>query len=213
MSVPRSAQLRLWTRKIHNYLGLYFLFFIWLFALSGLLLNHSKWPMGQFWNERVEKTSERAISPPSSTGDVAMALELMTQLSITGEVGETRRSPQGERLDFQVVRPGQNFRVEVRLDSARAKVTEIRLNAWGVMDALHKFTGVAMDDGRTRDWMLTRVWSLAMDAVAIGLVLLVLGGLYLWYRLPAKRLPGLAVLAAGVACCAFFLFGLGVLFG
>ena len=90
----------------------------------------------------------------------------------------------------------------------------LKLNAWGVVDALHKFTGVKMDEPAiTRDWILTRIWSLAMDAVALGLVLLVLGGLYLWYRLPAKRLPGLAVLAAGIACCAFFLFGLGVWFG
>ena len=109
-----------------------------------------------------------------------------------------------------VVKPGHVFRVETRLDSAHARVTEIRLNAWGVLDALHKFTGVRMDQpDRRREWILTRIWSFAMDALAVGLVILVCSGLYLWYRLPAKRATGLAALVVGVACCAFFLYGWG----
>ena len=99
-----------------------------------------------------------------------------------------------------------------RASTARARVGEIRLNAWGVLDALHKFTGVKMDEpARTRDWLWTRVWSLAMDALAVGMAILVLSGVYLWLRLPAKRRPGLVALALGVACCAFFLYGLGAL--
>ncbi len=101
--------------------------------------------------------------------------------------------------------------MRARLDSAYATVTEIRLNVWGVMDALHKFTGVKMDDPIvTRDCILTRVWSLAMDALSLGLVALVLSGLYLWYRLPGSRTPGVAVLVPAIAGCAFFLYGLGV---
>ena len=29
-----------WNRRVHFYLGLYLLFFTWLFAFTGLLLNH-----------------------------------------------------------------------------------------------------------------------------------------------------------------------------
>ena len=32
-----------WNRKFHYYLGLYFLFFLWLFSLTGLMLNHQQW--------------------------------------------------------------------------------------------------------------------------------------------------------------------------
>ncbi|MEJ7810239.1 MAG: PepSY-associated TM helix domain-containing protein [Gemmatimonadaceae bacterium] len=208
----RTARVRVWTRKLHNYLGLSLLLFLWLFAVSGLVLNHSMWSVAKFWTARREATTERVIRAPTVTGDVAIAAELMRQLGIVGEVGETRRVPDGGRFDFQVVRPGRVVRVDARLDSARARVTEIRLNAWGVLDALHKFTGVVMDEPvRTRDWVLTRIWSLAMDALAVGMVVLVLSGLYLWYRLAEKRRPGLVALALGVACCAFFLYGLGVL--
>lgn len=208
----RELRIRAWTRRLHNYVGLYLLLFLWLFSVSGLVLNHSAWSAARFWDARQEATAERAIRAPVVTGDVAMAAELMRQLGIVGEVGETKRHPDGARFDFQVVKPGQVFRVETRLDSARARVTEIRLNAWGVVDALHKFTGVKMDEpARTRDWMWTRVWSLAMDALALGLAFLVLSGLYLWYRRAETRRSGLVALVAGLACCAFFLYGMGVL--
>jgi hypothetical protein len=208
----RSARLRAWTRKLHNYLALYLLLFLWLFSVSGLVLNHSKWSVSRFWDARQESTTERAIRAPAATGDAAMAAELMRELALVGEVGETRRNADGARFEFQVVKPGRVYRVEARLDSARAHVTEIRLNAWGVLDALHKFTGVRMDQpALTRDWLLTRLWSLAMDAVALGLVVLVLSGVYLWYRRGDARRGGLVAIAFGVACCAFFVYGLGVL--
>lgn len=207
-----SARTRIVTRKLHNYLGLYLLLFLWLFAASGLVLNHSKWPVSQFWKVRVETESHRAIHVPGARGDIAMASDLVAQLGLVGEVGETKRASDDMHFDFQVVKPGRVYRVRARLDSAYATVTEIRLNVWGVMDALHKFTGVKMDDpAQTRDWILTRVWSLAMDALALGLVALVLSGLYLWYRLPGSRTPGILVLVLATASCAFFLYGLGVI--
>jgi hypothetical protein len=33
----------LWNRRLHYYLGLYLLFFSWLFVFTGLLLNHPRW--------------------------------------------------------------------------------------------------------------------------------------------------------------------------
>lgn len=207
-----ATRLKVGTRKLHNYLGLYFLLFLWLFAGSGLVLNHSKWSVAQFWKARRETTAERPIRVPTSTGDAGAVADVMRQFAIVGEVNEVTRDSTG-RFDFQVVRPGHVWRVEARLDSARARVTTIELNAWGVLDAMHKFTGVSMDDpSRTRDWALTRLWSFAMDALSLGLIVLVASGVYLWYRFPEKRRVGFVALALGVASCAFFLFGLGARF-
>ena len=200
-----TARLRLWTRRLHTWVGLYLLLFLWLFSASGLVLNHSKWTVAQFWKARRESTAERVIEVPDATGDVVIAHALMRQLAIVGEIGEMRRRPDGA-FDFQVVKPGQIVHVEARLDSARARVTTTRLNVWGVLDALHKLTGVKLDQPeQRRDWMLTWIWSAAMDALALGLVFLVVSSLYLWFRLPAKRRAGLIALAFGIACCALFL--------
>lgn len=209
----RSIRTRVWIRKLHNYLGLYFLLFLWLFSISGLVLNHPHWTAAGFWKARDEATLVQTVRRPVSTGDIAAASELMTQLGIVGEIADTKRSPDGERFEFQVVRPGLVFRVVAQLDSGQAHVTRIHLNAWGVADALHKFTGVKMDDPqRTRDWALTRIWSLAMDALSVGLLILVASGSLLWWRLPQKRGAGMVALSLGLVCCAFFLYGFGTRF-
>lgn len=203
------AGARPWIRKVHNFLGLYLLLFLWLFSVSGLLLNHPRWSPHRFWEARRETVSERAIQVPAVGGDGEIATALVSQLGIVGEIAETRRHPDEDRFDVQIVRPGRVVRVEARLAARTAKVTDIRLNTWGVMDALHKFTGVRMDDPtRTRDWWLTRIWSVVMDALAIGLVVLVLSGVLLWCQLTDKRRAGLVALTAGLFCCAFLLYGM-----
>jgi hypothetical protein len=63
-----------------------------------------------------------------------------------------------------------------------------------------------------RDWVLTRIWSLAMDGLSIGLLVLVASGLLLWWRLPQRRAAGIFALTLGLICCAFFLYGLGTRF-
>lgn len=215
---PRAArsggQLRKWTRRLHFYLGLYLLLFVWLFSLSGLFLNHPEWKLTHsFWDQRQESSYQRPIASPRATGDLAIARDLMRQLEIAGEVDQIKRSPGDDAFSFRVAKPGQSFNVDASLDSGTVTVSRIDLNAWGVLSGLHTFTGVSMNDpDRERDWALTMIWSLAMDAVALGLMILVFSGLYLWYRLKQKRMLGLLVLAAGTACCAFFVLGLARVF-
>lgn len=206
-----SVELRSWTRRLHYYLGLYFLLFIWLFSLTGLLLNHSDWGFAEFWPQRRQATVEREINPPDATDDLAMARDLLRQLGMMGEIQETSLSPEGNRLTINVGRPGQTFSVEADFAARRAIVTETRLNGWGVAQTLHTFTGVSLDNpGRTRDWAVTTLWALAMDALSVGLIALVVTGIYLWYRLPKKRLGGVLALAMGTFCVGFFLFGLSL---
>jgi hypothetical protein len=82
-----------------------------------------------------------------------------------------------------------------------------------VMRALHAFTGVQMDDPRnSRDWVLTTVWAYSMDAVAAGIIFMVLSSLYMWFRLPQKRISGAFVLGLGTLLCGCFCVGLRWLF-
>ena len=79
--MPSSASktFEFWNRRLHYYLGLYFLFFLWLFAFTGLLLNHSTWHFAQYWPERVETSYERPIEPLGGADDGARAQEVMRQ--------------------------------------------------------------------------------------------------------------------------------------
>jgi hypothetical protein len=66
-----------------------------------------------------------------------------------------------------------------------------------------------MDDARNkRDWVLTSVWAFAMDAVAAGLILMVLSSFCMLYELRQKRVFGAIVLALGFLSCGLFCAGL-----
>ena len=133
----------------------------------------------------------------------------MRQLGLHGEVEWTAARAGSPAFSFRLVRPGQQWQVTLDESAARATVEHTRFNAWGVLRLLHTFTGVRANDARNqRDWLVTTLWAFAMDAVALGLIAMVLSGIYLWLCLPAKRLPGVLALAAGCVLCALLLSGL-----
>ena len=199
----------LWNRRLHYYLGLYLLFFCWLFAFTGLLLNHSQWEFAQFWPNRVQSSTVREFRAPDGDTDLARARDLMRQLDIAGEIQFPAAQPAGGPFTFQVSRPGQTVELKADLKADRAIVQRTELNAWGVLQVLHTFTGVrATDSVNQRDWFLTSVWAVSMDAVSVGLVMMVLGSYIMWYRLKAKRRGGVVALLLGFLSCGFLVAGL-----
>lgn len=209
MPLSVSKTFEIWNRKLHYYFGLYFLFFLWLFALTGLLLNHSTWRFAQFWPERNETSFERSILPPTGGDDVARAKQVMSRLGLVGEI-DWPNQPQVEgRLEFSVNRPGNLNRVSVDLARGSAKVQNIRTNMWGIVNVLHTFSGTrSTSPTAQRDWALTGVWVLAMDALAAGLLVMVFGSYFMWYRLKQKRAGGWLSLMAGTLACGLFVVGL-----
>ncbi len=204
-----AAVFDVWSRKLHYYSGLYFLLFLWLFAGSGLLLNHSQWRFAEFWSNRRVATAEHPIEPPTQTEDLARARDLMRQLGVTGEIEWTTPRSDPGRFDFRVIRPGQMWEIKTDLVQKRATLEHTRINAWGILRVLHTFTGVRADDPRAqRDWLATSIWSLCMDGVAVGLVFMVLSSLSMWWGMRPKRRLGAAALGLGIVACGFFVWGL-----
>ena len=198
-----------WNRRIHYYLGLYLLFFCWLFAFTGLLLNHQRWEFAQFWPNRTQSTTEHTVQAPQGTTDIERARDLMRQLGIAGEIQWPAAQSGTGPFAFQVSRPGLVIDVKANLQSGRATLQRIDLNAWGVMHVLHTFTGVRATDTRNqRDWALTTAWALSMDAVAAGLIIMVFSSYIMWFRLKAKRRWGSVALLLGLVSCGAFVAGL-----
>jgi len=211
--VNASPNLALWNKRLHYFLGLYFLFFIWLFALTGLLLNHA-WNFTEFWPNRKVTTSERTIAVPAAGSPLEQARAVMRQLDLTGEIQWLATKPDAQRLEFRVTRPGTQFDLKVDWPQARATVQRTAINAWGATRSLHTFTGVRMNDRQNeRDWIVTTIWAYAMDAVAVGLAVLVLSGLVMWYTLPAKRTWGALALFTGGLVCGWVVFALRLISG
>jgi hypothetical protein len=216
--VPESrrwaAVFATWNRKAHYYLGLYLLFFLWLFSLSGLLLNHSSWAFAQFYPNRKISRIEGPVQFSSSGSDFDKARAVKRQFGIEGEIGWSATRSDAARLEFNVTRPGRVYQVQTDLKANRAAVTLNEYNAWGVLRGMHTFVGVSPDDPRNqRDWILTTIWAISMDAVAVGVMVLVLSGIYLWWNRREMRTAGLLALVAGTAVCGLFVAGLRWIYG
>lgn len=208
--MPLSAKttLELWNRRLHFYLGLLFLLFLWLFSLTGLLLNHGKWAMAQAANQRLETRYAQNIQPPAGASDVARARDVMRQLSLVGEIDWPAAGQQPDRLEFNVSRPSDASQVRVDLAQNRASVQHFENSRLAAFRIFHTFSGSRLNTPESRrDWILTTVWVFSMDALAGGLIVMVLGSYYMWYRLKPKRRLGVFALTAGVLSCGAFLAG------
>jgi hypothetical protein len=207
-SAPAPARDTL-NRRIHTYLGLYFLFFLWLFALTGVLLNHATWEFAQFWPTRQVTEREQAIQRPRGATATDDARDLMRQLAVVGEIEWTTTRADPNRFEFRVNRPGLNVDIKIDLAAERAVVQQTQVNGWGAFRVLHTFTGVRAKDTRnSRDWLLTNCWAFAMDALAVGLIGLAATGILLWWRSGRERLAGSIATLAGLVIAAVFVVGL-----
>ena len=122
-NVPRfRAGFERWNRKLHFYAGLFLLFFVWLFAFSGLLLNHPTWSFAESWNNRKERNYEREVIVPGPEvkGDLGQAREILRQLGIEGEILWTTTRSDANLFEFQVRRPGHFFFIKADLAQRRA---------------------------------------------------------------------------------------------
>jgi len=195
-----------WNRKVHYYLGLFFLFFLWLFSLTGLLLNHGSWRIAAAANQRQETRYERTLTPVTGDSDLARARAVMRQLGLTGEIDLPAAAQAPGRFDFQVSRPKDATQIKLDLSTMRAAVQHFDNSGWAAFRIFHTFSGSRFNQpGSRRDWILTSAWVFAMDALAAGLIAIVFGSYYMWFRFKRKDLRlGVVALAAGYACCVLF---------
>jgi hypothetical protein len=200
-----DIRLEVWNRRLHYYLGLYFLFFIWLFSLTGLMLNHQQWFTDLY--ERRERSYDTRIETPAGDMQTARTFDLMRQLNLRGEVEWPASQPVGH-IDFSVSRPDGSSQVRVDLYAKRAYVKEFQNGHFHAFQIFHTFSGSRFNQPASRrDWIMTSVWVFAMDALAAGLIVMVLGSYYMWWRLKQLKTLGGAVLAAGFAISVAFATG------
>ena len=175
--MPPSARLfEQWNRKLHFYLG--------------------NWATALHANERTETRYDRTLEPLRGQADTDRARDVMRQLSMTGEINWPA-SQQAGYFAFNVSRPTEANQVRVDLARNVVSVQHFDNGGFAAFRIFHTFSGSRYTDSARRDWVLTEVWVVAMDALAIGLTVMVLGSYYMWFRLKQKRRLGVIALALG----------------
>ena len=202
---PSAEALEVWNRKFHYYLGLYFLFFLWLFALTGLMLNHQPWFSDLY--QRQETVSVRRVQMPQGRNLFEQTRDVMRQLDLRGEIDWPASQPVGH-IDFTVTRPKSAAQVRVDLNAKRAYVKEFENGTLHAFQIFHAFSGTRFNQPTSQpDWVVTSAWVVAMDALATGLIVMVLGSYYMWWRLKRRKTLGMVTLGTGFAACLMFVFG------
>ena len=194
-----------WNRKLHFYLGLYFLFFLWLFSLTGLMLNHQGWFTDLY--DRHQVSYDPPIETPAGDNRTEQTLDLMRQLNLRGEVDWPASQPVGH-IDFNVARPNGAAQVRVDLNAKQAYIKEFKNSDLHAFQIFHTFSGTRFNQPSSRrDWVVTSVWVFAMDALAAGLIVMVLGSYYMWWRLKKQKALGVTTLLLGFLICSLFVAG------
>lgn len=193
-----------WTHKLHIYVGLFLLLFLWLFSLSGLLLNNSQWKFASFWEEREENEDKYEIDVPISADSATVITGIIEQLQAEGEVSNVKIS--ANNLDFRVSKPGRIKNITVDLEAQNATVKEIKFNTWGIIRTLHTFNGLDRNSPQAKpNWIIAQTWRYTMDGIAIGLIFLCFSSWYMWYKTNKNLTIGLIVFCAGVVSAAYFI--------
>lgn len=195
----------LWNRRAHYYLGLYFLFFLWLFSLTGLMLNHQQWFRDLY--ERRQTSYDKTIEGLAGDTQIARTRDAMRQLNLKGEIDWPAAQPVAH-LDFNLSRPNGSAQVRVDINAKKAYVREFENGHLHAFQVFHTFSGSRFNQPASqRDWIMTSIWVFAMDALAAGLIVMVLGSYYMWWRLKKLKALGVVTLALGYAICGAFVAG------
>ena len=201
-----TKALEIWNRKLHYYLGLYLLFFLWLFSLTGLMLNHQQWFRDLY--ERRQTSYDTPIEGLAGDTQISRTRDAMRQLNLQGEIDWPAAQPVGH-IDFNVSRPNGSAQVRVDVNAKKAYVREFENGHLHAFQIFHTFSGSRFNQPASqRDWVMTSIWVFAMDALAAGLIVMVLGSYYMWWRLKKRKALGLVILSVGAAGCGVFLLGI-----
>ncbi len=201
-----SKNLYFWSRKFHIHIGLFLLLFVWLFSISGLLLNHgSKWKFASFWDERKEKTTVSPVLIDSKLDSAALLKNIMWQQKISGEISRVLISP--DSIDFRISMPGHERNLHINIKDGTCTQKELTFNAWGTMRILHTFNGINKENPDVPpNWIVTRIWQFAKDVIAIGFIILCISSWIMWYKLRKKYKWGLLILFLGLTIPVYLIF-------
>ncbi len=196
-----------WNRKIHIHLGLFSLLFIWLFGISGLLLNHH-WEFANSWEKRKVISYDKMIEISKVREKHTLVNEIMNNLNLNGSIVNLRYSTDSVYLNFIISKPGTRYDIQAGLNDGKILIKETKLDQWAVLRSLHKLRNPTQkEQEEIYQPIMAFIWSLSLDIISVSLIIICLGSWYMWLQIPKKRFYlGLVSISGGFIFCIYFLF-------
>ena len=165
-------------RNVHLGLGLLFVLMAFVFAVSSVVIIYRRWLPAT--PERSQMTIQ--LSAAAAASPRAAALELMTGHGLKGDLRQIQA--RGDTVTFHIVRPGEAAAVTYMPASGAAVVKVTRQTALETTVQLHT------NHGFWHDYVPANLWAAIAFLSSVGLLLLGLTGIYLWFALYRQRWLG-----------------------
>lgn len=181
---PRSwsRRWRVWLRLLHSYLSLCALLGFLFFGVTGFVLNHREW-FGLAQTTKSELEGDLPVEFCEEPNKLAIVEQLRKDFHIQAPLHEF----EVEDLDLIVLfrRPGQSYDVVINREDGHAVVQQ------EISGLLAMFTEMHRGEGASRRGRL------AIDIMAILLVLAAITGFCIWTTIPKQRKGGVIAMVLG----------------
>lgn len=188
-------------RRLHLYLGLFLLSWFVMYAIGGLVFSHGSY-FGKWyqdgkpdWTVRFDRPYDRPV--PQDAELRPLAKQILEDAGLKGCFGVHR--PNQRQLKVWVFSFLSRTRLTYFVDQKRLLAEDQRFR-WD-----HFFTGMHARGGFQQEWILADAWGVVVDLICTGIVLWVISGVYMWWKVRRLRFWGTIALGGGVLCFVVFL--------
>ncbi len=173
-------------RNTHLVLGMLFVAMGLVFALSSMVIIYRPW-MPKDEAEAIERTV--VVPPEAAASPRSLARELMRSQDLKGTLGQIEED--ADTVKIRIFRPGTEVRVEYNRASGEAL---LKTRRWGTLEMLVQ---LHVNHGFWHDFAPASAWAAFSLLTSIGMLLLGVSGVYLWFMHHEERLIGGALLGVG----------------
>jgi hypothetical protein len=196
-------------RRLHLYFALICLPWIFMYGISAIPMTRPEISDGLYnhnpslWVKRYEKPYQRAVPKNLSRSDLQVfGARVLEDLGIEPDSRSGAYRLRQERITVYVFDFWSYTRITYETDNQLILVEDKNFR-W-----MHLLTGLHQRGGFAQGSFLNDLWSVGVDLVALGFVLWVASGIYMWWHVPRARKWGLIALASGCVLFVVFLIAL-----
>ncbi len=182
-------------RWLHLYTGLFLVPWMVVYGISAFCLNHGQWFTRQLNIEPPRWEVVRKVDfAPNGTfphEPAEQAREILRRLQLEGAHRIQNNQKSGPMTILRICGTG-HYRITWRRGMSQIIVEKQRPFSWyRLVHFLHFRAGYG------QKYFAHIVWAVVVDVVALSILLWVISGVYVWWRMPRKRLLGSICVVGG----------------
>ena len=182
-------------RRAHLYLGLFLMPWLLMYGVSSFIVIHHAWfPNDQPGREVLfEKAYSRPVNLQGANNSPelrAAAQEILKECNLEGAFWADKPKPETLHIDRFSFRDSISLTYSATDQKLKAERQRMR---WTQVPQRMHFRG-----GYGQPGFGNKFWGLLVDAACAGIIIWVVSGLIMWWRLPRLRTWGTIAVAAGI---------------